>query len=304
MKPPRNRTWVPALLAVGLGLAASAPAAPAPITFNTALPVTQGEGIVRILAQRLAFADDPTPQDRELRVDAVPVVGVYGLAPKLTLFAIVPLLDKELEVSTPAGRRTRGDSGVGDTVLLARYTAHQRDDPRGTLRIAPFAGVEVPTGQDDEEDALGRLPQPLQLGSGSWDPLAGVVVTRQTLAWQVDASLSYQANTEANDFELGDEARLDLSYQRRVWPRELGEGVPAFLYAILESNLTWQDRHEAGAAQVPDSGGNAWFLAPGIQYVRKRFVVEAAVQIPVAQDLNGAALESDWIGTFSARVNF
>ncbi len=131
-----------------------------------------------------------------------------------------------------------------------------------------------------------------------------MVLTRQVLRWQLDGSLSYLANTEANDYEAGDEARVDLSCQHRVRPRELGTGVPAFVYAVLESNLVWRDRDEASGGVVADSGGTAWFLAPGLQYVRPRFVVEGAVQVPVAQDLDGAALETDWIGILSARVNF
>lgn len=276
----------------------------APITFNTALPVTQGEGIFRIQAKQFAFAGDPTALDRDLEVNALPLVVAWGATPRLTIFGIAALLDKELAVEMPDGRAIRGDSGLGDVTLLARYTAFQRDAPGSTFRVAPFLGVEAPTGSDDEEDGLGRLPQPLQLGSGSWDPMAGVVVTRQTLERQVDAAFTYQANTEANDFVFGDEARLDASYQHRVWPRELGGGVPAFVYAVIESNLVWQDRDEVGGGEVADSGGATWFLAPGIQYVRKRFVAEAAVQVPVAQDLRGAALEPDWIGTLSARVNF
>lgn len=294
----------PLFAALAGALTVVAGASAAPITFNTALPVAQGEGILRLQAKRFAFAGDPTALSRDLEVDALPVVGAWGVTPKLTLFAIVPLLDKELALTTPAGRVTRGDSGLGDITLLARYTAHQRDAPGSTLRVAPFLGVETPTGKDDEEDSLGRLPRPLQLGSGSWDPLAGLVVTRQTLAWQVDVAVSYQANTGSEGFEFGDEARLDASYQRRVWPRELGGGVPGFLYAVLEGNLVWQDRHEADGARDPDSGGTTWFLAPGLQYVRKRFVLEATVQLPVAQDLNGAALEREWIGTLSARMKF
>ncbi|MGH9380202.1 MAG: transporter [Thermoanaerobaculia bacterium] len=289
-------------LTAGLVLAA-APVAAAPITFNTALPVTQGEWILRTQIMEFRFESDSTGLDRDLSVEAVPLVGVYGLTPKLTLFAISPLLDKELVVNTPVGRRSRGDSGLGDVTLMARYTAWQRDAHGRTSRLAPFVGVEAPTGRDDAGDALGPLPPTLQLGSGSWDPLAGVVFTHQTLRAEVDASLRYQLNTEGNDFETGDQARLDLSYQHRVLPRELGDGVPAFLFAVLESNLIWQDRDEMGGVEVADSGGTTWFLAPGLQYVQKRWVLEAVVQLPAVQDLHGEALEIEWIGTLSLRVN-
>jgi len=294
-----RRRWF--ALAVAASVQASSPLPAAPITFNTALPVTEGEGIFRIQAQRFAFAEEA---GSDLEVDALPMVAVWGFTPRLTLFAIVPVLDKELTVETPAGGVARGDSGLGDATLLARYTLLQRDAAGSTLRLAPFLGVEAPSGRDDAADALGQLPQPLQLGSGSWDLLAGFVATRQALAWQLDGSVSYQANTAANDFERGDVARLDLSYQHRVAPRDLAGGVPDFVYAVLESNVVWQDRDEAAGRQVADSGGTTWYLAPGIQYVTKRLVFEAAVQLAVAQDLHGVARESDWIGTLSARVNF
>ena len=123
--------------------------------------------------------------------------------------------------------------------LLARYTAYKRDQVGKTFRVAPFVGIEIPSGKDDEGDELGQLPQPLQLGSGSWDPSIGTIVTWQTLGWQIDTSASYKFNTGANGFEFGDVARVDFSYQRRLRPRELGEGVPNFLYGVLESNLIW-----------------------------------------------------------------
>lgn len=287
-----------------LGWLIVSPAFGASITFSTALPVTQGEGIFRFQAKSLSSAGDPTAMDRELNVLAFPLVGVYGATQKLALFGVVPTLDKSLDVTTPLSRRTREVSGLGDVTLLARYTAYKRDRVGRTFRVAPFAGIEIPSGKDDETDELGQLPQPLQLGSGSWDPSIGSIATWQTLGWQIDTSASYKFNTAANGFEFGDVARFDFSYQRRLRPRELGEGVPNFLYGVLESNLIWQDRNEAGGIQDPNSGGVTWFLAPGLQWVSKRLVVEGAVQIPVVQNLHGGALENDYIATLSTRVNF
>ena len=73
---------------------------------------------------------------------------------------------------------------------------------------------------------------------------------------------------------------------------------------MIESNLIYQDQNRVMGSADPDSGGTIWFLAPGIQYVSRRYVIEAAVQIPVAQNLNGKALETDFVTTLSARVNF
>jgi hypothetical protein len=57
-------------------------------------------------------------------------------------------------------------------------------------------------------------------------------------------------------------------------------------------------------ATNPNSGGTRLFLAPGLQYVTKRWIAEAAVQIPVSQNLNGTALENDYIARISFRFNF
>jgi len=54
----------------------------------------------------------------------------------------------------------------------------------------------------------------------------------------------------------------------------------------------------------PDNGGLTWNLAPGLQYVTPRFILETAIQIPVVQNLNGTALESDWVWTAGFRWNF
>jgi len=45
-------------------------------------------------------------------------------------------------------------------------------------------------------------------------------------------------------------------------------------------------------------------LSPGVQYVTRRWVLEAIVQKPVSQQLNGSALKNDFIVTTSFRRNF
>jgi len=293
-----------ALLLAG-GLLLSPPLAVAgPITFNTALPVSAGEFILREQVQLLRSTRDPSPLNQDLRVLAVPSVLAYGVTRDLALFGIVPYLDKTLDLTTMAGRQRRGDSGLGDALLISRYTVYAFDRLGETRRLAPFLGLKVPTGKSDQRDSLGRLPQPLQLGSGSWDPLLGSIFTWQTFQWEFDAAAQYRANTKAHDFEFGDEARFDLSLQYRLWPVTLEAGVPSFLYGVLESNVIWADKNEMAGIRDPDSGGTIWFLAPGLQYVTKRVILEGVVQIPVRQDLNGLGLKNDYIVSVGFRVNF
>lgn len=275
-----------------------------PITTNTALPVHDGEVVVRVQTKLTRATDDPSVANRELTIWAIPTVVVYGATERLTLLGVFPYLEKHLRVQTANGRRTRGDSGIGDIRFLARYTVGQWDKPRETVRLAPFIGLEAPTGEDGKEDELGRLPPGLQLGSGSWRGIFGTIFTWQRLAWEFDASASHRLNAGARDFEPGDETRFDLSFQYRLSPFELTSGVPSFLYAVAESNLVWQERDRLSGARDGNSGGLTWFLSPGLQYVTERFILEAAVQLPALQDLNGKALGSDAIVAGGFRTNF
>jgi len=239
-----------AALAVLLGFTFPGLAAAGPITFNTALPVHAGELIFRQQAIWLRATDDPTPLERGLDVFAYPTVLVYGVNPRVTLFGVLPFLDKNLELTTPSGRITRGTSGF-------------------------------------------------------WDPLLGAVFTWQKLRWEMDVSGSYQIRTEANDFEAGDEARGEASFQYRVVPRgKLGSGVPSYLFAVLETNAVWRGRNRVSGIADPNSGGFRLYVAPGLQWITTRTVVEAAVQIPVVQRTNGLGLREDFVARLSFRVNF
>ncbi len=281
-----------------------APQVNAQITTNTALPISAGGGMLRIQTKIIRSSGNQADADRQLTVVAVPFVVVYGVTRKLAAFGIVPLLDKRMESTSEGALGKRNVSGLADVRFFLRYTFVQKDSRGATLRIAPFAGTMIPTGSRDVADDMGTLPRPLQLGTGSWSPFAGVVLTRQTFAWQIDASFSYQYNPEAGGFRFGDEARLDLASKIRLLPRQLGGGLPNFFYANLESNLIWRGENEMNGVENLDSGGVIWYLDPGIQYVTRRMVFESAIQIPVIQDLNGSALKNDFIFVISVRIAY
>ncbi len=295
--------WV-IVFAAGL-FACSGTANAGPITFNSALPVSEGVGIFRSQIRLMRKSGDSAPMNRDLAVTAVPLVLAYGASPRLALFGVLPYVEKRLHITVNGARVRREARGIGDASFFGRYTMIQIDRPGDTLRIAPFAGLKIPTGAHDKRDAFGVLPRTLQPGSGSWDPFAGLTITRQTLDWEFDAAVRYQLNTGASGFAFGDQARADVSFQYRIFPRTLKSGgVPAFTYAVLEASLIWNGKNKAAGATDMNSGGMIWHLAPGLQYVTSRYVLETAVQIPVIQRLNGSALKTDWVWTAGFRRNF
>ncbi|ROQ21416.1 hypothetical protein EDC38_2040 [Marinimicrobium koreense] len=294
---------VSALLGVLL-LAGTSTVTAAPNTFNTALPVAEGQTLWReqlVLRERSGGG----PMNRDVSVQALGSVLGYGVNSKVAVFGMVPyFFDRELEVTTPLGRVERGTDGFGDASLFGRYTLYQNDFTGGTFRVAPLLGVTAPTGDTNDRDELGKLPRPLQAGDGAWDAFGGVVVTYQTLQYQWDAQLLYRENGRHEGFARGDETRFDASLQYRVWPGSLKGGAPGFVYALLESNLIHRERDEMGSGLDPDSGGTQWLLAPGLQYVTRSWILEGTVQLPVAADPRGDAIQYDYILRAGFRHNF
>ncbi|MDE2149354.1 MAG: transporter [Gammaproteobacteria bacterium] len=293
---------------VVIGLCAAllpSPASAAPITFNTALPVAQGQWLIREQYLRRHRDDDTAVPNRDVHVDALGNVLAYGVSGKLALFAVAPwFLDKTLEATTPAGRVRLGDAGIGDTQIFARYTVFQDDGPGRSFRVAPIAGFIAPTGSSDQSGRFGRLPRAFQNGGGAWGGLGGVIATYQTLAWEVDADAAYQATGIHDGYRAGAVTQADVSFQYRLWPRQFNGGVPAFFYGVLETNLIHAARDRMNGGDVADTGGSQWFVSPGLQYVTLRYVLETAVQLPLVQDMNGRALRDDYIFHVGFRIHF
>lgn len=301
----QSTSWGVRLLVAGGSLVAgTAQAWAAPITFNTALPVAQGNFVWREQALDVLTDRARSPANQDVRVTGLVSVLAYGVTGDLTLFGMLPYLHKQADLTQGGQRMSLGSSNFGDLTVLGRYTVFQRNAPGRSFRVAPFVGIKMPTGNDDATSAGNRLPMPLQPGSGSWDPLAGVVVTYQTLENEFDVSASYRRNNPANGFKFGDMAELDASWQYRLWPRSLRAGVPGFLYAVLETNLIHDGRNRIGSATDANSGGTTLFVAPGLQYVTRRWVLEGALQLPVVQNLNGAAVKTRYGITLGFRLNF
>ena len=291
-------------LSVAFLVVEAQPAFAGPVTFSSALPVSSGMGIFRGQLKVMQKTGDSTAMNRRVSVSVLPSIFVYGVDEKLTLFAALPYFEKRLKLNNGGMPLLRSASGFGDAKVFARYTTLAINKQGSTLRLSPYIGLKLPTGEYKKRDAYGLLPQDLQPGSGSWDPFFGISLSWQTLDWELDASTDYTSKQEANHFQYGDEAKLNASFQYRILPRELDYGVPGFLYAVIESNLIWNGTNRNSGIIDRNSGGTTLNIVPGLQYVTRRFVFETVVQIPAIQNLNGTALQSDWTITAGFRFNF
>ena len=294
------------LAAVSLSILLHQPVFAIPINSDAALTAHKGEVIVREQIRYTRKSDDPSASDRTIDVIAIPTVLVYGITEKINVIGAYPIVYKDLDIDTSTGRASREAAGFGDLKLLGKYRFLVKDWPGKTLGAAVIGGIEFPTGNTDEEDGLGKLPRDIQVGKGSWNPIAGTVLTWQTLRQQVDFSLTYTFNTEGHGFEFGDAFNHDISYSFRIWPWNLpkGRGIPAHVYLVAETNGVWEQKAESRGSTVDASGGYTLFLSPGIQLATKRFIAEVSVQLPAIQDLNGEQPEAEFVLAGGFRVQF
>ena len=272
----------------------------APLTFNTALPVSQNEFIVRQQIIVNQSGNDPTMLARKRVQSSLVSTLAYGFNSKLALFATIPLVNTRLK-STGINQSS---DGIGDSRLTARYTVLRNDQAGKTFRIAPFLGVKLPTGKDNARDSRGFLPRSLQSGTSSRDIFGGVVATYNTVDWGLDAQFSAQQNSQESGFKSGDGYRIDLSWQTRLIPKTLSISTEYFIKGLIELNYLHKDMSSVDGVDNINSGGTTINLVPGIQYANQRWIIEGGIQIPVSQNLNGTALENDYVARVGIRVNF
>ncbi len=276
----------------------------APISFNTALPLAKGEFVWREQLIITRSGKDPAGLKRDMSVDGLMSVLGYGITPKLAIFGVLPYQRKSLELTSPGSTLKRSNKGFSDPTLFGRYIFYQKDGAGTTFRTAGFAGAKIPLFDDGKKDTTGELPVALQQSTGAWDGFLGMVTSYQTLDFEIDGQVQYRKNGSSNGVDFGDELRLDASFQHKL--RALGGSgnVPGFLYGVIGANWTQKDRNITSGGKDENSGGRTLFLSPGLQYVTKRYILEAALQIPVYQDLNGTGLENEYVLRTGFRFNF
>ena len=248
--------------------------------------------------------DDPNAP--EVFVNAVPAALVYGVSPGLSLIGVFPMLRRTLKrtiIRRTAERTINSvplsdtDVGIGDIIFFAKYRLFKKTAFLRSRQLSLQAGIKLPTGADDLRDELGiRLPAPLQLGSGSVDYRLALTFTEARNRLQFFGDAGYTLKTSANNFEFGDVFNYDATVRYRIFPAKYGADFPTHdLFLFMEINGVFAQKAKSSGIKLTNSGGNQIFIAPGFQFLLlNNLVVEAGIQLPVFQDLNGAQLGTDF----------
>lgn len=158
------------------------------------------------------------PVDMRMEMHSVGIM--YGVSDRLTLMSMLPYTRKSMTHITRMGSRFKTVSeGLSDIKLMALQTLYEshKNRQQGYHKVLLNIGLSLPTGSIDEEDDTPagpnqKLPYPMQLGSGTYDPILGVTYVNQRASWswggQVNAVFRLGNNSEG--YRQGNERNATL----------------------------------------------------------------------------------------------
>lgn len=267
------------------------------IELAIAKPDNRDDATLAALAGQHVHAHD---QDRS---EVYTLGAAYGLTDNLTLSASLPYVRRiairEGEHAHVGGTAIdsvaeRGNSiGFGDAAVIAkwRFTGENHHGWEAAL----LAGLKLPTGATRRFDLEGeRFESEHQPGTGSWDPLAGLALTRSLPRGSFNASATYQFSTRGSqDTRLGDRAQIALGLSHRLTGggidyhgnrRDAGHDDAA-IDGVMELNAEWEGRQDVAGQVDGYSGGKALFVSPGVRLGVGAWTFTLSGSLPLAQDI-------------------
>ncbi|RLD20367.1 MAG: hypothetical protein DRI69_06440 [Bacteroidetes bacterium] len=175
----------------------------------------------------------------------------YNITPKWQVGSVVPFINK-----APEGAENR--FGLGDVKVFMKYQIHKKDGRGKTFRTLIKLTESIPTGNTSNAPPL---------GSGALQTQVTLVSGYITTKYGIYADIGYNFTSNG----LPDMLIYNIAFGYPLLPQIY---PPKQINVFLELN----------GNLVTDAVGHNLFIAPGIQYIAgSRFLVETAVQLPLAQ---------------------
>lgn len=237
------------------------------------------------------------------------VTAGYGFSDRFKAFVSLPFVRNTMDMASSQGAMLgwrdmtmEPTSGAGDGTLMGLYRLYRNDDllPADVLTLG--IGVKTPTGSSTERSSNGKLIHAhMQPGTGSWDPLLSVIYTSMTGQFLVQADATYQYTTgNSEGYEFGDSLALGLSGKYAVRKEfNISAGLTG-LYVGRASDRNGSYYNAATNSSLMDdpanTGGSSLWVSPGVQvFPRKHLALDAKVQVPLWEKVNGIQLVSSYL---------
>jgi hypothetical protein len=230
----------------------------------------------------------PEEEAEELVENRVTVLASYGFSDRLTVYARVPVSFRSFS-QIEGGLTTEhfNTRGLSDPEVYGqlRLWASPLSNLGRRTSVSLLAGVKSALGNNDYSRDSERVDEHAQPGTGSTD-LFGSLAVLHLLDKRsaVFASAQYRHTGENGfDYRYGRIVLVNLAYERKLAGR---------LDSVVELNYRFAGKDHAGLEEGPNTGGSILYVTPRLLVdLGGRTVLRAAVQVPLARDLNGAQKE-------------
>jgi hypothetical protein len=238
----------------------------------------------RYLSKSNALDQGPgSEQEHEHRVSAF---WLWRPLDRLALLVRLPYAVKEIATRPLGGAETIDRAhGLGDAELVAMVGVVHTSGHL-PLTVGLVGGASAPTGANDLKDDGGqRLDAHLQAGTGAWSGTGGVNLAIATGRGVWEASVLGRASgTNGHGYRYGSVLLYNAGLTSHAW-----KGTRLLMQ--LNGRTAARDRLEDGT-RGENTGGSVLYAAPGLRWVSTLGLgIEAAVQIPIAQSLDGVQTE-------------
>lgn len=215
---------------------------------------------------------------------------------------------------------TMQSNGIADTMLMTKYRIYADDPLIPTSEASVFVGASLPTGSINKRNSTHPqivrqtelLPYSMQLGSGTLDPMLGLLYQASSSPWWwgVDGVYTGHWYDNSRNYRLGDSLKADAYLMHQISYNFLWQA---------QANIEWTG-HIRGQADEAASGfsghathGNATspFMTPswnpnnyggvktsitvGFQWQPAPLhIIDLTVKLPVYQRLNGVQMKDQF----------
>ncbi len=261
---------------------------------------------------------------RKLTVDKHVFGAAFTLTDRVTLMAMIPYIRKKMNLITFRGARgaerlgtfTVRSQGFGDPQISARTRLYSDAMHRLDLSM----GLRLPVGSIDKRGtALSpmntpvriTLPYPMQIGSGSFGLLPGLIYSGNSgdISWKAQYTAAIQLNDNKRDYRLGDRHNLAVSgrIQAQDW---LGFSLRA--RGWTQGRVRGRDRRIIAPVQAAEPnflGGDHIDISFGADFkflngLLRGNRIDSQFILPVYQKLNGPQIANDWAFAIGLKRNF
>lgn len=251
------------------------------------------------------------------------VTGAWGITDDLTFAVRLPYLfmndirEPEDEMGMIEVENEGDSAGHGDIISLAQWRLWRSETTQ--MEAALIGGLKVPSGFTSDASREGEIFElEHQPGSGSWDPLVGVAVSKNWDRLSMHSNVLHRFATKGKqNTNLGDVLNYNLGFAYRLgclcdYHHHHDHGHDhdhedhhrhRSLDLIFEFNGLWSESQEVAGVRDENSGGNIIYVSPGARFnFANGHSIFASTLFPMAQDMNGYEHEVDFRVIFGASL--